>query len=552
MTALMLTTNIQPLAQDKSRAFQVKPGRSVVRSQHAMVASSQPLASEVGLDVLKRGGNAVDAAIAMAAMLNVTEPMMTGIGGDAFMLVYWSKTKELKGLNASGRAPGALSLDYFAKTKTTKMPEFGMESITVPGAFDGWVTLLEKYGTLKLADLLEPAIQSAENGFPVMEKTAEDWNAEVTKLKKTPAAAANYLIDGRAPRPGEIFRQPNLARTLRTLGLGGRGAFYKGEIAKAIADYCAKNGGFISLADLAAQKSEWVEPISTTYRGYTVYEIPPNSQGLTALLTLNILEGFDLAALSKQPVRYYHTLIEATKLAFADRNRYIADPAFSKVPVVELLSKDYAARRRALINPDKAIDSPPPGDINVGSDTTYFTVVDKDGNAVSFINSLFDSFGSGIVAGDTGIVLQNRGSSFSLDRAHPNHLEPGKRPFHTLIPAMVFKDNKLFMSFGVMGGGIQAQGHVQVLVNLIDLGMGLQQAIDAPRFRYMSERDVLLEDEIPATVISQLMALGHRRASPPGVLRSSMGGGQAIMIDPVNKTLMGASDPRKDGLAIGY
>ena len=555
--ALMLMTNIHPSAQDKSsqdnnRLSLVKPGRSVVRSQHAMVATSQPLASQVGLEVLKRGGNAVDAAIAMAAMLNVTEPMMTGVGGDAFMLVYWSKTKELKGLNASGRAPGALSLDYFAKRKTTQMPQFGMESITVPGAFDGWVTLLEKYGTMKLSDLLSPAIDCAENGFPVMEKTAEDWNAEVTKLKKNPAAATNYLIEGRAPRPGEIFRQPNLARTFRTLARGGRDAFYKGEIARAIADYCEKHGGFISMADLAAQKSDWVEPISTNYRGYTVYEIPPNGQGLTALLTLNILEGFDLAALSAQPDRYYHTLIEATKLAFADRNRYIADPAFSKVPVVELLSKDYAAKRRALIDPNKALDSPPPGAINVGSDTTYFTVVDKDGNAVSFINSLFDAFGSGIVAGDTGIVLQNRGSSFSLDRAHPNHLEPGKRPFHTIIPAMVFRDNKLFMSFGVMGGGIQPQGHVQVLVNIIDLGMGLQQAIDAPRYRYMSGRAVLLEDEIPATVIDRLIALGHVRASPPGVLRSSMGGGQAIMIDPVNGTLMGASDPRKDGLAIGY
>jgi gamma-glutamyltranspeptidase/glutathione hydrolase len=550
MVALMLMTNIHPLAQDKTRIL--KPGRSIVRSQHAMVASSQPLASEVGLEVLKRGGNAVDAAMAMAAMLNVTEPMMTGIGGDAFMLIYWSKTNELKGLNASGRAPAALSLDYFAKRKITKMPEFGMESITVPGAFDGWVTLLEKYGTMKLGEVLAPAIECAENGFPVMEKTAEDWNAEVGKLKKSPAAAANYLIDGRAPKAGEIFRQPNLARTLRTLAHGGRDAFYKGEIARAIADYCEKNGGFISRADLAAQKSEWVEPISTNYRGYTVYEIRPNSQGLTALLTLNILEGFDLAALSAQPDRYYHTLIEATKLAFADRNRYIADPAFAKVPVVELLSKDYAARRRALIDPNKALDAPPPGEIKGGSDTTYFTIVDKDGNAVSFINSLFDSFGSGIVAGDTGIVLQNRGSAFSLDRAHPNHLEPGKRPFHTIIPAMVFKDNKLFMSFGVMGGGIQPQGHVQVLVNLIDLGMGLQQAIDAPRYRYMSGKDVLLEDEIGPAVIDRLLALGHVRASPPGLLRSSMGGGQAIMIDPVNRTLMGASDSRIDGLAIVY
>jgi gamma-glutamyltranspeptidase / glutathione hydrolase len=552
MLALMLMTNIHPLAQVTSRTSQVKPGRSVVRSQHAMVASSQPLASQVGLEVLKRGGNAVDAAIAMAAMLNVTEPMMTGLGGDAFMLVYWSKTKELKGLNASGRAPAALNPDYFARRKITQMPEFGMESITVPGAFDGWVTLLEKYGTMKLADVLGPAIECAENGFPVMEKTAEDWNAEVKKLKQTPAAAANYLIAGRAPRPGEIFRQPNLARTLRTLALGGRDAFYKGEIAKAIADYCEKNGGFISLADMAAHKSEWVEPISTTYRGYTVYEIPPNGQGLTALLALNILEGFDLAALSRRPVRYYHTLIEATKLAFADRNRYISDPAFSKVPVAELLSKEYAAKRRALINPNKALALPRPGELNLGSDTTYFTIVDKDGNAVSFINSLFDSFGSGIVAGDTGIVLQNRGTAFSLDPDHPNHLEPGKRPFHTIIPAMVFKDNELFMSFGVMGGGIQPQGHVQVLVNIIDLGMGLQQALDAPRYRYMTGKDVLLEDEIPASVISRLMALGHRRASPPGILRSSMGGGQAIMIDPVSRTLMGASDPRKDGLAIGY
>lgn len=551
LMALLLVTSVHPLAQVTTQ-ISFKAGRSIVRSKHGMVASSQPLASQVGLAVLKRGGNAVDAAIAMAAMLNVTEPMMTGIGGDAFMLVYWSRTKELKGLNASGRAPKALTLDYFAKKKITKVPEFGMGSITVPGAFDGWVTLLDKYGTMKLADLLRPAIDTAEDGFPVMEKAAEDWNAEVKKLRQTPAAAANYLIDGRAPRPGEIFRQPNLARTFRALATGGRDAFYKGEIAKAIADYCEKNGGFISLADLAAQKSEWVEPISTNYRGYTVYELPPNGQGLTALLTLNILEGFDLKALSAQPDRYYHTLIEATKLAFADRNRYIADPAFAKVPVTELLSKDYAAKRRALIDPNKALDSPPPGALNVGSDTTYFTVVDKDGNAVSFINSLFDAFGSGIVAGDTGIVLQNRGSSFSLDPTHPNHLEPGKRPFHTLIPAMVFKDDKPFMSFGVMGGGIQPQGHVQVLVNLIDLGMSLQQAIEAPRYRYMAGKEVLLEDEIPATVIAQLIAMGHVRAAPPGVLRSSMGGGQAIMIDPVNGTLMGASDSRKDGLAIGY
>lgn len=550
---LVMTGGKNSLSQkNDSRSLRSKAGRSVVRAQHGMVASSQPLASQVGIDVLKRGGNAVDAAIAMAATLNVTEPMMTGIGGDAFALVYWSKTNELRGLNASGRAPRNLTRDYFTKKGIKAVPSGGMESITVPGAFDGWVTLLEKYGTMKLADLLAPAIEYAENGFPVMEKTAEDWQAEVETLKKTPDASSNYLVDGRPPRVGEIFRQPNLARTFRTLAAGGRDAFYKGVIAKALADYFQKNGGFITLEDLAETKADWVEPISTNYRGYTIYEIPPNGQGLTALLALNILEGFDLKALSTQPDRYYHTLIEAMKLAFADRNRYIADPGFAKVPVTELLSKDYAARRRRLIDPNKALDTPLPGDINTGSDTTYLTVVDKDGNAVSFINSIFDSFGSGIVAGDTGIVFQNRGTGFSLNPDHPNRLEPGKRPFHTIIPAMVIKDGRLFMSFGVMGGAIQPQGHVQVLVNLIDLGMGLQEAIDAPRFRFMSGRSVLLEDEIPTATIQKLISMGHVRATPPGVLRSSMGGGQAIMIDPRSKTLMGASDPRKDGLAIGY
>ena len=534
------------------QAAQVKAGRSVVRAQHGMVATSQPLASQVGLEVLKRGGNAVDAAIAMAAVLNVTEPMMTGVGGDMFAIVYWAKTKELKGLNASGRAPHALSLDYFAKNNIKRMPEFGMTSITVPGAVDGWTTLRDKYGTMKLADLLAPAIGYAENGFPVMEKAAEDWNAEIEKLKRTPAAASNYLIDGRAPQSGEIFRQPNLARTLRTIADGGRDAFYKGPIAKAIVDYMKDNGGFITMEDLAATKADWVEPISTNYRGYQVYELPPNGQGITALIALNILEGFDLGAMRSQPAQYYHTMIEAMKLAFADRNRYIADPTFSKVPVSELLSKDYAAKRRALIDPRKALDNPPSGDINLGSDTTYFTVVDKDGNAVSFINSLFDAFGSGVVGGDTGIVFQNRGSAFSLDPKHPNAIAPGKRPFHTLIPAMVMKDNQLFISFGVMGGAIQAQGHVQVLVNLIDLKMGLQEAIDAPRYRFTSGRSVLLEDELGSSVIEQLLSMGHVRGKPPGVLRSSMGGGQAIMIDPVSKTLMGASDQRKDGMALGY
>jgi gamma-glutamyltranspeptidase/glutathione hydrolase len=361
-------------------------------------------------------------------------------------------------------------------------------------------------------------------------------------------------VNGGAPAPGTIFVQKNLARTLRTLARGGRDAFYRGEIARAIVDYAQANGGFLTMEDFAAQKAEWVQPISTTYKGYTLYEIPPNGQGLTALIMANLLEGIDLAALRTDPVRYYHTMIEATKIAFADRNRYIADPAFSKVPVPQLLSKDYAATRRALIDPAKAIDPPAYGDINVGADTTYFTVVDKDRNAVSFINSVFQNFGSGVVAGDTGILLQDRGAGFSLDPNHPNRLEPGKRPFHTIIPAMVFKDDALLMSYGVMGGDVQPQGHVQVLVNLVDRGLNLQQAIDAPRYRYISGKSVMLEPEIGQSVIDALVAMGHERAMPPAGMRhrTLMGGGQAVMVDPATGALLGASDKRKDGLALGY
>jgi gamma-glutamyltranspeptidase/glutathione hydrolase len=544
---------VEPSAQDQWFSG-VHAGRSVVRASRGMVATSQPLASQVGLDILKRGGNAVDAAIAMAAVLNVTEPNMTGVGGDAFMMIYSSKTKKLEGLNASGRAPRALNLNHFSSRKVTQMPTTGMEAVTVPGAFDGWVTLLDKHGTMKLADVLAPAIAYAEDGFPVMEKTVADWEPEVPRLRLTAAASATYLMNGAAPKPGAIFYQKNLARTLRTLARGGRDAFYRGEVARSIVDYCQKNGGFLSMEDFASQKSEWVEPISTTYRGHTLYEMPPNGQGLTALLLLNILEGVDLKSMRTEPGLYYHTLIEATKIAFADRNRYIADPAFAKIPVKELLSKDYAASRRALIDPKKAIDAPAYGDIRMGSDTTYFTVVDKDRSAVSFINSIFSAFGSGIVAGETGIMLQNRGAGFSLDPNHPNRIEPGKRPFHTLIPAMVFREGALLMSYGVMGGDVQAQGHVQVLVNVIDRGLNLQEAIDAPRVRYISGRGVMMEDALTAPVISDLIERGHERVMPgPGLThRALMGGGQAIMIDPATGALLGGSDSRKDGLALGY
>jgi len=530
--------------------------RSVVRANQAMVASSQPLASEVGLEVLKRGGNAVDAAIAMAAMLNVTEPSMTGVGGDAFAMVYWAKTKKLEALNSSGRAPKALNLEHFTAKGMKTMPMTGMEPITVPGAVDGWVTLLEKYGTRSLADLLAPAIGYAESGFPVAERIAEDWIPEVGKLKQTEAAASTFLVNGAAPPPGTVFVQKNLARTLRTLAKGGRDVFYNGEIARAIVDYCQKNGGYLSMEDFAAQArtAEWVEPISTTYKGYTLYELPPNNQGLTALILLNILEGIDLKAMKDDPVGYYHTLIEATKIAFADRNRYIADPKFSKVPVAQLIAKDYGVSRRALLDPAKAIDVPAYGQFNSGADTTYFTVVDKDRNMVSFINSIFNAFGSGIVAGDTGIMLHNRGTGFSVEPGHPNAYAPGKRPFHTLVPAMVFKDGKPWLSYGVMGGDIQTQGHVQTLINILERGLNLQQAIDAPRVRYISGKGVMMDPELGDAVINGLIARGHERVLPPAGVnhRTFMGGGQAIMIDPTSGALAGASDVRKDGIAIGY
>ena len=544
-------------AQQNSDWFSTVPaGRSVVRANQAMVASSQPLASEVGLEVLKKGGNAVDAAIAMAAMLNVTEPVMTGVGGDAFAMVYWAKTNKLEALNSTGRAPKALNLEHFTSKGMKTMPMTGMEPITVPGAVDAWVTLRDKYGTMALPELFAPAIHYAEEGFPVEEKIAEDWAPEVGKLKQTEAAASTFLINGAAPAPGTIFVQKNLARTLRLIAAGGRDVFYKGEIARAIVDYCQKNGGYLSMEDLAKQdgSAQWVDPISTTYKGYTLYEMPPNNQGLTALILLNILEGIDLKGMRNDPVRYYHMLIEATKIAFSDRNRYIADPDFAKLPVKELLSKDYAATRRKLIDPNKAIDPPPYGDFNLGSDTTYFTVVDKDHNAVSFINSLFNAFGSGIVAGDTGIMLQNRGTGFSLDPTNPNKYEPGKRPFTTLVPAMLFKDGKFLMSYGVMGGDIQPQGHVQVILNMVERGLNLQEAIDAPRVRYISGKGVMMEPELGDAVINGLIALGHERVLPPNGLRHRifMGGGQAIMIDPATNALLGASDKRKDGIAIGY
>ncbi|MEO7908674.1 MAG: gamma-glutamyltransferase [Roseiflexaceae bacterium] len=525
--------------------------RSVVMSRHGMVGASQPLAAQAGLRILLAGGNAADAAVAVAATLNVVEPMSTGIGGDAFALVYDAASHSVGALNGSGRAPQAISPQVFAERGLDHIPSDGMLPVTVPGTIDAWVTLLERYGTLSLAQVLAPAIEYAEHGFPVSEIIAASWWRATTRLQAHPDSARTYLVDGRrAPRPGQIFRQPNLAHTLRQIAEGGREVFYNGPIAKAIVQTSEQYGGFLSLADFATHHSTWDAPISTTYRGHTVYECPPNGQGLTALLGLNILSGFDMGGLAPGSIAALHTEIEAMRLAFADAATYIADPAYADVPADLLLSEQHSTARRQLIQPDRVMPTVAAGQLPAGHDTVYLTVVDEAGNAVSLINSLYSGFGSGITAGDTGIMLQNRGACFVLDPAHRNCLAPGKRPYHTIIPCMVLRGDQLWSSFGVMGGFMQPQGHVQMLVNMLDFGMNPQEALDAPRFElldpYGGSQAVALEHD--AATIAGLSALGHQNA-PGGMF--GFGGGQAIVVDE-NGVRHGGSDKRKDGCVVAY
>ena len=520
--------------------------RSPVLGMNGMVATSQPLASVAALTVLQDGGSAVDAAIAAAAVLNVVEPMMTGIGGDMFALVFIQADGRPVALNGSGWSGSKATYDFFKSRGITEMPGSGMHAVSVPGAVAGWFALHQRYGTLPMSRLLEPAIHYAENGYPVSEIIAEQWRRNEDKLNKTADAATTYLIDGRAPRHGEVFKQPNLARSFRRIAQGGRDAFYQGGIAKQIVDYSDRNDGLLTPADFTDYDVLWMEPVSTNYRGYDVYELGANTQGLVVLEILNIVEGYDLKSLGHNSAEYLHLLIEAKKLAFADRDAYIADPHKAHVPVDRLISKDYAADRRTLINRRHAMPSPHPG-LSEDGDTVYLTVVDRHRNAVSFINSLFAQFGSGCVAGDTGICLQNRASSFALNPNHPNRVEPRKRPFHTLIPAMVLKNGKLCFSFGVMGGDMQPQGHVQVILNMIDFGMDAQQAGEAPRFRHTAD-GVALESGIGPDVRSVLIDKGHRVINAV----DAYGGYQGVLIDPSSGALMGGSDPRKDGLAIGW
>jgi gamma-glutamyltranspeptidase / glutathione hydrolase len=533
--------------------------RSVVMARNGMIATSQPMAAAAGLRVLQEGGNAIDAAITAAAVLSVVEPTMNGLGGDLFAIVYEAKTKTINGLNASGRSPATATPDEYMRRGFDAIPYRGALSVSVPGVVDGWNELLAKYGTRSLARVLEPAIGYARDGFAVSEIIATQWKDEEATLKNDAAAAATFLPGGKAPSPGDVFRNPRLAATLELMAKGGRDAFYRGPIAKAIGDDMRRRKALVTEADLASHKSDWVQPISTTYRGYEVLEMPPNTQGVVALEMLNILEGFDVKAMRHNSPEYLHLLTEAKRIAFADREAWLADD--SAVPpdaLRKMLSKDYAAERRREIDPQRAARNYAPLSIGGASqvpaeppqargDTIYMTVADKDGNVVSLIQSIFENFGAGIVAGETGIALHNRGTLFSLTPGHPNMLAPGKRPFHTLVPAMVLKDKKPWLSFGVMGGDMQPQGHVQVLLNLIDFGMNVQEAGEAPRFRH-SVAGLALESAITPEARYGLNLRGHKLVNTIG----SFGGFQGILIDPKTGVLMGGSDPRKDGLAIGY
>ena len=532
--------------------------RSEVIAQHGMACTSQPLATQVALDILKAGGNAIDAAIAANAMLGLVEPVSNGIGGDLFAIVWDAKTQKLYGLNASGRSPYDLTFDYFVKNKITRIPALGPLPVSVPGCVDGWAELHKKFGKLPFADLFKPVIGYANEGFPVSEVIAYYWNSNSRSLQKYPGFKEIYMPNGKAPAKGEVFKNPFLAATLEKIAKGGRDAFYKGEVAQKIVDYVREQGGFFSMRDFADHHSEWVEPISTNYRGYDIWELPPNGQGTAVLQQLNMLEGYDLAKMGFGSAEYIHTFLETKKLAFEDRAKYYADPDFNKVPIQKLISKEYAKERMKLFNPTRAATSYPAGNLETGN-TIYMTVADKDGNMVSLIQSNYRGMGSGMTPGKLGFVLQDRGEMFIIDSTHVNKYEPHKRPFHTIIPAFITKDGKPYISFGLMGGSMQPQGHVQMVVNLIDFGMNLQEAGDAPRICHEGSSEptgekmtdggvVYLESGIPYETIRTLMGKGHKIQFTNGIY----GGYQAIKWDDKNKVYYGASESRKDGQAAGY
>jgi len=528
--------------------------RSPVYGTHGMVASSQPLASMAGVSVLQRGGNAADAAVAVAAALNMTEPTSTGIGGDCFCLFFDADKKMVKALNASGRAPAGLSIEYLAEQGITALPRVSVHTVTVPGAAAGWVDTVETFGTMTMREVLAPAIKLGEEGFPVSPITARAWNRGIPRLKNGPHYE-ELLIDGEAPRAGGLMKNRNLARTFGEVAEHGKAGIYEGRIAEEIVKVLGDMGGTMTLDDLKSHRNTFPEPIATNYKGLDVYEVPPNGQGITALIALNILEEYDFDGVPHGSVKHLHTLIEAMRLAFADTRWYVADPDVVHVPVKELISKRYAATRRRLLDPNRASVDAVKGSPVAGSDTVYFCVVDGQGNACSFINSNYNGFGTGIIPRGCGFTLQNRGYGFSLEPEHPNRLEPGKRPYHTIIPGMATKDGELYAPFGVMGGYMQPQGHVQVIVNMVEYGMNPQEALDAPRFFIQdgtSGGKVLLEDEISVEVMSQLAAMGHEVVPASGWRRVVFGKGQIIRRDPETGVLTAGSDPRADGCAVGW
>lgn len=529
--------------------------RSPVYGRRGIVATSQPLATAAGLEILAKGGNAADAAVAAGAALNVTEPTSTGIGGDMFALYFSADTKRVTALNGSGRAPAALTLDRLKKEGfSSELPPYYAHTVTVPGACAGWYDLIEKHGSLAMADILAPAIRLASEGFPVAPTTSYFWQRGAQRQLASMPNGQELTINGRGPNAGEIFRNPGLARTFETIARGGKSAFYQGEIAEAIVSVMKEAGGTMSSDDLASHVSTWEGPISVTYRGLRVYECPPNGQGITALIALNILEGFDLASLESLSTERWHLMIEAMRLAFADAGWYVADPAFSKLPIQELLSKEYADQRRNLINKTRATIDAKRGTPVSSSDTVYLSVVDKFGNACSFINSNYMGFGTGIVPKGWGFTLQNRGHNFSLDPNHPNALAPRKRPYHTIIPAMVTReDGSLYASYGVMGGFMQPQGHVQVLSALVDDGLDPQAALDRPRFCIDVDESggrVAIEDGMSDETFSSLEKMGHPVYRVTGYNRSLFGRGQVILRDPETGVLTAGSDPRADGCAM--
>lgn len=534
--------------------------RSEVIAKEGMVATSHPLAAQIGIDILKKGGNAIDAAIAVNAAMGLMEPTGNGMGGDLFAIVWNAKEQKLYGINSSGPAPMALNIEVFKKKGLKQVPYRGPLSWSVPGCVDGWFELHKKFGSLPMKTILAPAIKYAEEGFPVTELIAYYWGFSIRSFKDYPNFQKQFAPGGKELKKGDIFKNPELANTLRLLAKKGRDAFYKGEIAKKIVDYSKRVDGYFAMEDFANYHAEWIEPLSVNYKGYDVWELPPNGQGIAALQMLNMLKHFDLKSMGHNSAQYLHTLVEVKKIVYEDRAAFYSDLKFSKIPIEQLLTDEYAKERMKQFNPKRANRKIPHGDLILeNGDTIYLTVVDKDRNAISLIQSNYGGFGSGNVPDGVGFGIQNRGALFNLDPKHPNALEPGKRPFHTIIPAFVTKDGKPVFTFGVMGGSMQPQGHVQVLLNILEFGMNIQEAGDAARFRHSGSSqpdygqmtdggELHLESGITAQVIRELLGMGHKVSFQ----RGGYGGYQGIWIDHIRGILFGASESRKDGCAIGY